>query len=162
SGKGRVGEKEKIGGGAGFLKKKKKKKRDHEEYKNNEKGNMQEQSVKGRINWEEDRESHRVDNVYARRTAVYTRDSVDEPRRIGVVCRCSGLYVCVSVFSCLWLGVSVGSCWGEGTCGWRSSAVRVGCSPRCGDRRRSFFFFQAEDGIRDWSVTGVQTCALPI
>src|SRR5262249_57458791 len=23
-------------------------------------------------------------------------------------------------------------------------------------------FFQAEDGIRDWSVTGVQTCALPI
>src|SRR5262249_61245691 len=24
------------------------------------------------------------------------------------------------------------------------------------------FFFQAEDGIRDWSVTGVQTCALPI
>src|SRR5438093_10185097 len=25
-----------------------------------------------------------------------------------------------------------------------------------------FLFFQAEDGIRDWSVTGVQTCALPI
>src|SRR5258706_1487649 len=25
-----------------------------------------------------------------------------------------------------------------------------------------FFFFQAEDGIRDWSVTGVQTFALPI
>src|SRR5258706_1254966 len=24
------------------------------------------------------------------------------------------------------------------------------------------FFIQAEDGIRDWSVTGVQTCALPI
>src|ERR1019366_4768714 len=24
------------------------------------------------------------------------------------------------------------------------------------------FFFQAEDGIRDWSVTGVQTCTLPI
>src|SRR5258706_3563246 len=24
------------------------------------------------------------------------------------------------------------------------------------------FFFQAEAGIRDWSVTGVQTCALPI
>src|SRR5436189_2389492 len=30
--------------------------------------------------------------------------------------------------------------------------VRYGC----------FFFFQAEDGIRDTSVTGVQTCALPI
>src|SRR5262249_59949067 len=27
---------------------------------------------------------------------------------------------------------------------------------------RMLFFFQAEDGIRDWSVTGVQTCALPI
>src|SRR3989475_4973806 len=31
-------------------------------------------------------------------------------------------------------------------------------------RTRSFFFFffQAEDGIRDLTVTGVQTCALPI
>src|SRR5260370_23662156 len=28
--------------------------------------------------------------------------------------------------------------------------------------RNCFFFFQAEDGIRDSSVTGVQTCALPI
>src|SRR5260370_18458585 len=28
--------------------------------------------------------------------------------------------------------------------------------------RGLFFFFQAEDGIRDSSVTGVQTCALPI
>src|SRR5690606_28113373 len=27
---------------------------------------------------------------------------------------------------------------------------------------RLFFFFQAEDGIRDFHVTGVQTCALPI
>src|SRR2546429_6400363 len=26
----------------------------------------------------------------------------------------------------------------------------------------TFFFFQAEDGIRDVAVTGVQTCALPI
>src|SRR5256885_8959907 len=26
----------------------------------------------------------------------------------------------------------------------------------------TFFFFQAEDGIRDYKVTGVQTCALPI
>src|SRR6266511_3966862 len=25
-----------------------------------------------------------------------------------------------------------------------------------------FFFFQAEDGIRDFHVTGVQTCALPV
>src|SRR5205085_5082201 len=28
--------------------------------------------------------------------------------------------------------------------------------------RLFFFFFQAEDGIRDLTVTGVQTCALPI
>src|SRR5256885_3296819 len=28
--------------------------------------------------------------------------------------------------------------------------------------RYFFFFFQAEDGIRDYKVTGVQTCALPI
>src|SRR4051794_41338384 len=44
---------------------------------------------------------------------------------------------------------------------------------RCGRFRRAracpvlrclphFFFFQAEDGIRDGRVTGVQTCALPI
>src|SRR3989442_10295749 len=30
------------------------------------------------------------------------------------------------------------------------------------DRLRYFLFFQAEDGIRDADVTGVQTCALPI
>src|SRR5258707_6979357 len=29
-------------------------------------------------------------------------------------------------------------------------------------RQYVFFFFQAEDGIRDIGVTGVQTCALPI
>src|SRR5258706_8987510 len=44
--------------------------------------------------------------------------------------------------------------------GSRGSAEGVGtiCGRRCG----AVFFFQAEDGIRDWSVTGVQTCALPI
>src|SRR5689334_24123319 len=30
------------------------------------------------------------------------------------------------------------------------------------ERGYLFFFFQAEDGIRDGTVTGVQTCALPI
>src|SRR5215467_15220937 len=34
-------------------------------------------------------------------------------------------------------------------CGHSSAAIRV-------------VFFQAEDGIRDYKVTGVQTCALPI
>src|SRR5260221_7382577 len=32
----------------------------------------------------------------------------------------------------------------------------------CLEFRLVFFFFQAEDGIRDHCVTGVQTCALPI
>src|SRR5205085_8911262 len=31
-----------------------------------------------------------------------------------------------------------------------------------GVRQAVYFFFQAEDGIRDLTVTGVQTCALPI
>src|SRR3989338_454396 len=30
------------------------------------------------------------------------------------------------------------------------------------DTNKECFFFQAEDGIRDGTVTGVQTCALPI
>src|SRR2546430_5664841 len=30
------------------------------------------------------------------------------------------------------------------------------------ENSQRFFFFQAEDGIRDLTVTGVQTCALPI
>src|SRR2546428_9231617 len=34
------------------------------------------------------------------------------------------------------------------------------CESACGEM--VFFFFQAEDGIRDLIVTGVQTCALPI
>src|SRR5829696_1471761 len=47
--------------------------------------------------------------------------------------------------------------------------LEAGPSPSQGLARRPrelvscfFFFFQAEDGIRDWSVTGVKTCALPI
>src|SRR5256885_6451245 len=32
----------------------------------------------------------------------------------------------------------------------------------CKSVRSGIFFFQAEDGIRDYKVTGVQTCALPI
>src|SRR2546430_7666641 len=43
--------------------------------------------------------------------------------------------------------------------------ARVACSrakARSADRGLTCFFFQAEDGIRDLTVTGVQTCALPI
>src|SRR5438105_12452461 len=49
-----------------------------------------------------------------------------------------------------------------------STASRIGINPRktCARARNdsfwSVFFFQAEDGIRDPLVTGVQTCALPI
>src|SRR5207253_4313366 len=38
----------------------------------------------------------------------------------------------------------------------------TGFLPRGGGFDRDCFFFQAEDGIRDGHVTGVQTCALPI
>src|SRR5699024_11745419 len=38
-----------------------------------------------------------------------------------------------------------------------STAASARCRTAC-----CFFFFQAEDGIRDRNVTGVQTCALPI
>src|SRR2546430_5273324 len=57
----------------------------------------------------------------------------------------------------------------------RCSESRVQCCRRCkftvvhgeligraGCYSCFFFFFQAEDGIRDLTVTGVQTCALPI
>src|SRR5256885_7222263 len=43
----------------------------------------------------------------------------------------------------------------------RGGRVAVGVRPRSRDGI-PFFFFQAEDGIRDYKVTGVQTCALPI
>src|SRR5256886_11488800 len=68
-----------------------------------------------------------------------------------------------------WLGCALPSC---STCDAHSQVTyslgnhqRVGFSPVF--RRASificcFFFFQAEDGIRDLTVTGVQTCALPI
>src|SRR3712207_7451718 len=42
-----------------------------------------------------------------------------------------------------------------------SSLAREG-KEKCWSSCCSFFFFQAEDGIRDIGVTGVQTCALPI
>src|SRR3989454_39441 len=46
----------------------------------------------------------------------------------------------------------------------RTAMYPRGCmsSSRTPITRLCFFFFQAEDGIRDYKVTGVQTCALPI
>src|SRR2546430_8782181 len=43
---------------------------------------------------------------------------------------------------------------------WVCDGSRFICST--GRYWMCFFFFQAEDGIRDLTVTGVQTCALPI
>src|SRR5258706_1149584 len=50
-----------------------------------------------------------------------------------------------------------------GAAGWCALGV-PGLMASVRDSTKSWvvFFFQAEDGIRDWSVTGVQTCALPI
>src|SRR5205823_9968306 len=44
----------------------------------------------------------------------------------------------------------------------RGESLRSGCCSVDAMGRLVFFFFQAEDGIRDKLVTGVQTCALPI
>src|SRR5687768_18055599 len=44
----------------------------------------------------------------------------------------------------------------------RERLVRISHAMRVFLLLHSFFFFQAEDGIRDVAVTGVQTCALPI
>src|SRR5689334_24776471 len=49
---------------------------------------------------------------------------------------------------------------------WRRLRIRAAVMMMMMKRRTFiiivFFFFQAEDGIRDGTVTGVQTCALPI
>src|SRR2546430_12648873 len=44
----------------------------------------------------------------------------------------------------------------------RESEERMASEPIVQLSPSSRFFFQAEDGIRDLTVTGVQTCALPI
>ena len=56
----------------------------------------------------------------------------------------------------VWHGVEqTGGCENNGAVGIKGTA-------KWGEFRAAFFFFQAEDGIRDIGVTGVQTCALPI
>src|SRR6266542_3418815 len=60
---------------------------------------------------------------------------------------------------------------GASSAGWMLSSSRTIASSACDgsciiaravSRARSGFYFQAEDGIRGATVTGVQTCALPI
>src|SRR2546422_5822355 len=50
--------------------------------------------------------------------------------------------------------------WSGVTCGGWAAEESLGVCDSC--CVAFFFFFQAEDGIRDVAVTGVQTCALPI
>src|SRR5258707_1160078 len=50
----------------------------------------------------------------------------------------------------------------EGCYSWLSRMSGTGSGAADGFERLGFFFCQAEDGIRDIGVTGVQTCALPI
>src|SRR5690606_39507905 len=61
-----------------------------------------------------------------------------------------------------WTGL-LRSCRSLCTCQTHANSHRAPCRlpprPSC---RLVPFFFQAEDGIRDFHVTGVQTCALPI
>src|SRR5256885_6682461 len=45
---------------------------------------------------------------------------------------------------------------------WTGRCVAREPTVRANRIRQGCFFFQAEDGIRDYKVTGVQTCALPI
>src|SRR6202041_585021 len=45
---------------------------------------------------------------------------------------------------------------------FRVRHLPTGLAVRWETQRSQLFFFQAEDGIRDLYVTGVQTCALPI
>src|SRR6478735_10584808 len=45
---------------------------------------------------------------------------------------------------------------------WPSTSTCSGASGSAATVRRIAFFFHAEDGIRAYKVTGVQTCALPI
>src|SRR2546430_8987067 len=60
-------------------------------------------------------------------------------------------------------GARRGMCYG----GVQADRIRLSCARGTLAAGREtmmwwFFFFQAEDGIRDLTVTGVQTCALPI
>src|SRR5215467_15794769 len=45
---------------------------------------------------------------------------------------------------------------------WRTRSSTTTTKSSTSRSSRFAFFFQAEDGIRDYKVTGVQTCALPI
>src|SRR5256714_1505353 len=58
--------------------------------------------------------------------------------------------------------VRLESCWGQTTCRTAYDVYSLDGCHDGGHYTVNVFFFQAEDGIRDKLVTGVQTCALPI
>src|SRR2546423_8255943 len=65
----------------------------------------------------------------------------------------------MSVSACAWVSSQNGRAWVVGRTGaWLGDSPWFGPGPGI----VGYFFFQAEDGIRDKLVTGVQTCALPI
>src|SRR6266496_998837 len=65
--------------------------------------------------------------------------------------RCSvPIHPCPSSAASAWVATTTAS-----ACSVNRSNIDVSAPEK-------FFFFQAEDGIRDLYVTGVQTCALPI
>src|SRR5438093_5934220 len=76
---------------------------------------------------------------------------------IDIIPSCIGTdgFSSMSIFTTLILSPS--SPW---ICSTIGAIIRQG--PHHVAQKSTIFFFQAEDGIRDWSLTGVQTCALPI
>src|SRR3989440_4306697 len=78
---------------------------------------------------------------------------------VSRIAQCFAIFAVVSLVWALWgytlaLGPSYNGFIGSFS---NFGLNNVGAAPNPG-----FFFFQAEDGIRDLIVTGVQTCALPI
>src|SRR2546430_1140754 len=66
------------------------------------------------------------------------------------------MFVCLSMGQLMAVDISM-------RCTLCGDFLQVALGLMCGVGCASgFFFFQAEDGIRDLTVTGVQTCALPI
>src|SRR5688572_11378779 len=71
----------------------------------------------------------------------------------GQLCRVSSIVLCDSEAAC-YDGKDVGEIMRDAACHFSERADLLDCTRT--------FFFQAEDGIRYLTVTGVQTCALPI
>src|SRR5947208_1557076 len=98
------------------------------------------------------------------RTKYHDRGTRSEERRVGKECRCTWrnsqnkkrIVLSASSHNCRSVSPAPAPF-------SNSLRIRSRCASTCGPSSPSgVFFFQAEDGIRDDLVTGVQTCALPI